>query len=187
MVDGGVTRTGVVIVGAGFGGLGIGIRLKRLGLNDFVILERSNSVGGVWSQNRYPGAACDVPAHLYSFSFAPRDDWPRKYASQGEVLDYLTSCARRHDLEPHIRFGAEVIDARWDETSARWIVRTRDDQHFESQSLISATGQLSRPFYPQLAGLADFSGLVSHSADWRPDYDLRGMRVAVVGTGASAI
>jgi cation diffusion facilitator CzcD-associated flavoprotein CzcO len=187
VMAGGATRTPIVIIGAGFGGLGLAIRLKQCGLNDFVILERSDSVGGVWSKNCYPGAACDVPAHLYSFSFEPRADWPEKYASQAEILNYLNSCAQKYELEQHIRFGAEVIDARWDETSSRWIVRTRDDQVFESQSLISATGQLSRPFYPQLPGLMDFSGLVFHSAEWQPEFDLRGMRVAVVGTGASAI
>jgi cation diffusion facilitator CzcD-associated flavoprotein CzcO len=111
----------IVIIG---GGIGLGIRLKQAGLTDFVILERSDSVGGVWRANSYPGAACDVPSHLYSFSFEPKADWPGKYAGQSDILAYLEHCARKHGLTPHIRFGAEVTEARWDEGSALWILRT---------------------------------------------------------------
>ena len=150
----GPTRTRIVIIGAGFGGIGLGIRLRQAGLTDFVILEKSDSVGGVWRANTYPGAACDVPSHLYSFSFAPKADWPDKYANQAGILSYLVDCARRHGLEPHIRLNAEVTDARWDDAAARWIVRTRDAV-FEAQSLVSATGQLSRPFRPHLAGMRE--------------------------------
>jgi cation diffusion facilitator CzcD-associated flavoprotein CzcO len=179
-------ETRIVIVGAGFGGIGLGVNLKKRGFNDFVILEKSDSVGGVWQQNRYPGAACDVPAHLYSFSFELRADWPQKYASQAELLNYLIHCARKYRLDPHIRFGAEVTDARWDEARHRWIVRTAAGQVFEAQSLVTATGQLSRPYRPRLPGAAGFGGPIFHSAQWQ-DCDLRGKRVAVVGTGASAI
>jgi cation diffusion facilitator CzcD-associated flavoprotein CzcO len=182
----GPTRTRIVIIGAGFGGIGLGIRLKQAGLNDFVILEKSDSVGGVWRQNNYPGAACDVPSHLYSFSFAPKADWPDKYACQADILDYLKACARAHGLESHLRFGAEVTEARWDEASALWIIGTRNGV-FEAQSLVSATGQLSRPFRPHLPGIESFSGPAFHSAEWRRDYDLTAKRVAVIGTGASAI
>jgi cation diffusion facilitator CzcD-associated flavoprotein CzcO len=182
----GPTRTRVVIIGAGFGGIGLGIKLKQAGLSDFVILEKSDCVGGVWRQNNYPGAACDVPSHLYSFSFAPRADWPDRYASQADILDYLKTCARRHGLEPHIRLRAEVTEARWDGVAARWIVRA-GDAVFETQSLISATGQLSRPLRPHLPGIENFSGPAFHSAEWRHDYALAGKRVAVIGTGASAI
>jgi cation diffusion facilitator CzcD-associated flavoprotein CzcO len=187
MADGSLTRTRIVIIGAGFGGIGLGIKLKHSGLHDFVILEKSDSVGGVWRANRYPGAACDIPSHLYSFSFEPRADWPDRYAKQSDILDYLIRCARKYGLEPHIRFGAEVIEARWEEASNHWIVKTSDGQVFEAQSLITATGQLSRPLRPQLPGLARFAGVVFHSAEWRQDYDLAGKRVAVFGTGASAI
>jgi cation diffusion facilitator CzcD-associated flavoprotein CzcO len=180
-------RTRIVVIGAGFGGIGLGIKLKAAGLDDFVILEKSDSVGGVWRENRYPGAACDVPSHLYSFSFEPRADWPRKYAGQADILDYLVHCARKYGLAPHIRFGAEVTEARWDETSNHWIVRSRDGSVFETQSLVTATGQLSKPVIPPLAGLTDFAGPTFHSAQWRPDVDLAGKRVAVIGTGASAI
>lgn len=187
MGDEGLTRTRVVIVGAGFGGIGLGIKLKDAGLTDFVILEKSDCVGGVWRENHYPGAACDVPSHLYSFSFAPRADWPDKYANQADILDYLKQCARTHGLEPHIRYSAEVAEARWDEAKSKWIVRTRDGQVFEAQSLVTATGQLSRPSIPKLPGLARFAGAAFHSAQWPHDCDLAGKRVAVVGTGASAI
>jgi cation diffusion facilitator CzcD-associated flavoprotein CzcO len=187
MVGDRATRTRIVIVGAGFGGIGLGVKLKEIGLNDFVVLEKSASVGGVWCRNGYPGSACDVPAHLYSFSFEPRADWPQKYASQAEILDYLIHCVRKYGLEPHIRFGAEVTNARWDQPSSRWVVRTADDRIFEAQSLIAATGQLSRPRCPQVPGLTVFSGPAFHSADWRHDYDFRGRSVAVVGSGASAI
>jgi cation diffusion facilitator CzcD-associated flavoprotein CzcO len=180
-------RTRVVVIGAGFGGLGLGIRLKAAGLDDFVILEKSDSVGGVWRDNRYPGAACDVPSHLYSFSFEPRADWPRKYADQADILDYLVHCARKYGLEPKIRFGAEVTEARWDEASSHWIVRTRAGAVFEAQALVTATGQLGKPVIPQLPGLTDFAGPAFHSAQWRSDVDLSGKRVAVIGTGASAI
>src|SRR5438132_45243 len=180
-------RTRVVVIGAGFGGIGLGIKLKAAGLDDFVILEKSDSVGGVWRENRYPGAACDVPSHLYSFSFEPRADWPRRYADQADILDYLVHCARKYGLEPHIRFGAEVGEARWDETSGHWIVRTRGGAVFEAQSLVTATGQLGKPVIPALPGLADFAGPAVHSAQWRSDIELAGKRVAVIGTGASAI
>jgi cation diffusion facilitator CzcD-associated flavoprotein CzcO len=178
-------QTRIVIVGAGFGGIGMGASLKRRGCDDFVILEKSDSVGGVWHKNRYPGAACDVPAHLYSFSFELRPDWPQRYASQAEILDYLNHCARKYGLAPHIRFGTEVTDARWDETHNRWVVRTADDQLFHAQALVTATGQLSRPSHPRLPCATRFSGPIFHSAEWR-DCDLHGKIVAVVGTGASA-
>jgi cation diffusion facilitator CzcD-associated flavoprotein CzcO len=180
-------RTRVVIVGAGFGGLGLAIKLKTSGADDFVILEKSASVGGVWNHNRYPGAACDVPSHLYSFSFEPRADWPQKFASQLEILKYLRQCVDKYALAPHIHFGAEVSEARWNGDTARWTVTTADGRIFETQALVTATGQLSRPFVPQLPGLKDFSGAAFHSADWPDRLDLSGKTVAVVGTGASAI
>ncbi len=179
-------ETRIVVVGAGFAGIGLGVNLKKRGCDDFIILEKSDSVGGVWHQNRYPGAACDVPAHLYSFSFELRADWPQKYASQAEILNYLAHCARKYGVEPHLRLRAEVTGARWDEASNHWVVRTADGQVFHAQALVTATGQLSRPSRPQLPGTASFSGPIFHSAQWQ-EHDLRGKSVAVVGTGASAI
>ena len=181
------TRIRVVVIGAGFGGIGLGIKLKLAGRHDFLILEKSDCVGGVWRENRYPGAACDVPSHLYSFSFEPRADWPDKFGKQADILDYLTHCARKHSLEPHIRFGAEVSEARWDEASCHWIVQTSGGEVYEAQALITATGQLNRPYIPSLSGLQNFAGAAFHSAEWRQDYDFSGQRVAVIGTGASAI
>jgi cation diffusion facilitator CzcD-associated flavoprotein CzcO len=165
----------------------LAIELKTSGADDFVILEKSVSVGGVWSSNRYPGAACDVPSHLYSFSFEPRADWPRKFASQTEILKYLRHCVQKYGLAPHILFRTEVGDACWNEERAHWTVRTADGRLFETQALVTATGQLSRPVVPQLPGLGDFSGAAFHSADWPDGCDLSGKNVAVVGTGASAI
>ncbi len=185
--DRGPVRAQVVIVGAGFAGIGLGIKLKESGLHDFIILEKSDHIGGVWQQNHYPGAECDVPSHLYSFSFELHPDWPRKYASQADILDYLVHCVRKYGLEPHIRRAAEVTEARWDEPAGLWVVQTNDGRVFQARALVTATGQLSRPLRPQLPGLARFSGMVFHSAEWRDDYDLRDKRVAVIGTGASAI
>jgi cation diffusion facilitator CzcD-associated flavoprotein CzcO len=187
MRDGHSTRARVVIVGAGFGGVGLGIKLKKSGLDDFIILEKSDSVGGVWHDNRYPGAACDVPSRLYSFSFEPWFDWPDRFASQSDILDYLRNCARKYDLESHIRFGAQVIEARWDDSSKRWFVQTSNGDIFSAQSLVSATGQLSRPFVPKLPGIESFVGAAFHSARWRPEYDLADKRIGVIGTGASSI
>jgi len=184
---GGPTQAGVVIIGAGFGGIGLAIKLKTSGFSDFVILEKSASIGGVWNYNRYPGAACDVPSHLYSFSFEPRADWPERYASQAEILKYLKHCVRKYGLEPHVILGAEVTEASWNEEAACWTIRTADGRVLASQALVTATGQLSRPFIPQLQGLKDFSGTAFHSARWPDKCDLAGKRVAVVGTGASAI
>lgn len=181
------TRTRLLIIGAGFGGIGLGIKLRAAALSDFIILEKSDRVGGVWRQNSYPGAACDVPSLLYSFSFAPRADWPDRYARQADILAYLEQCARDHGLMPHIRFGAEVAAAEWDEERRLWVVRTRDGTTFEAQALVTAAGQLDRPFVPRLPGLEQFAGPVFHSARWRHDVDLAGKHVAVIGTGASAI
>ena len=186
-VETGLTQTRVIIVGAGFAGLGLGIKLKESGLHDFVILEKSDSVGGVWRANRYPGAACDIPSHLYSYSFEQSADWPDRYARQPDILDYLRQCAWKHGLESHIRLGVAVTDARWDEQSHYWLVQTSNGLVFKAQSLVAAAGQLSRPFTPQLPGLATFRGTSFHSAEWKQGYDLSGKRVAVVGAGASAI
>jgi cation diffusion facilitator CzcD-associated flavoprotein CzcO len=181
------TRTNAIIIGAGFGGIGLGIKLRSAGFTDFVILEKSDRVGGVWRENSYPGAACDIPSHLYSFSFAPRADWPDRYAKQADILAYLDDCARTHGLLPHIRFGSEVSEARWDDARSLWVVETGGGAVYEAQALVSAAGQLNRPARPHLPGIDSFAGPVFHSAEWRHDVDLTAKRVAVIGTGASAI
>lgn len=176
-----------IIIGSGFGGLGMAIALKQSGVTDFVVLERAMDVGGVWRDNRYPGAACDVPSHLYSFSFEPNPDWSHRFARQGEILAYLKHCADKYDLRRHLRLGAEVREARFDEVRQRWVVTLTDGTRLDSELLISATGQLSLPSVPELPGQADFQGQVFHSARWDHDLALEGKRVAVIGTGASAI
>ncbi|WP_407733358.1 flavin-containing monooxygenase [Pseudomonas citronellolis] len=177
----------VLIIGAGFGGLGLAVRLQQAGIHDYLILEKAADVGGVWRENGYPGAACDVPSHLYSFSFEPKADWSRKFAPQGEILDYLRHCADKYGLRERIRFGCEAVDASFDEAAGEWQVRCADGQVLRARALVCATGQLSRPLYPRIAGLDGFKGVAFHSARWDHRADLRGKRVAVIGTGASAI
>lgn len=176
----------VIIIGSGFGGLGLAIKLKERGIDNFVILERAANVGGTWRDNSYPGAACDVQSHLYSYSFAPNPDWPRKYSGQAEILAYINDIAERYDLKKHIRFNAEVIEARYDVNTCQWAVATKAGD-FSSQALVSATGTLSLPLVPNIPGLDEFEGEQFHSATWNHDYDLTGKQVAVIGTGASAI
>ncbi len=174
------------IIGAGFGGLGVAIRLLESGRTSFVVLERAATVGGTWRDNTYPGCACDVPSHLYSFSFAPNPGWSRSFSRQPEILSYLERVTDTRGVRGHIRFGTEVTGARWDAARARWQIQTsRGD--LTADVLISAAGPLSEPALPDLPGLASFPGEVFHSARWNHGYDLAGQRVAVVGTGASAI
>lgn len=177
----------VLIIGAGFGGLGLAIRLQQCGIEDFLILEKADDLGGNWRDNTYPGAACDVPSHLYSFSFEPKLDWSRKFAPQAEIHAYQQQCAERHGLRRRIRFATEVASASFDEVAALWRVETTTGEHFSAQALVSACGQLNRPAVPRLPGIENFTGEVFHSARWNHDYDLAGKRVAVIGTGASAI
>ena len=174
----------VLIVGAGFSGLGMAIKLQQEGRTDFVVLERSDDVGGAWWANTYPGCRCDVPSHLYSFSFAPNPTWSRTYSPQAEILAYLKSCADRFGVREKVRFGCDVTSAVWDD--GRWKVETSQGP-MEARVLILAAGPLSAPSVPSLPGLEDFSGTTMHSAEWNHDHDLAGERVAVVGTGASAI
>ena len=175
-----------VIVGAGIAGLGLGIRLARRGTASFVILERADEVGGTWRDNIYPGVACDIPSHLYSYSFRPKPDWSRFFAPGREIQDYLVESARAEGLLPHLRFGAAVLGSRWDEPAGRWIVRTPAG-YYRSRVLVMAAGRLSEPRIPEVRGLDGFLGQVIHSARWSSDLDLRGQRVGIVGTGASAV
>ncbi len=176
----------VAIVGSGFAGIGTGIRLKQDGIDDFVILERADDLGGTWRDNSYPGCACDVPSHLYSFSFAPNPRWTSTFSSQPEIWAYLQRCADRYGTRPHIRFGEEVLEAAWDEEARRWRVATLSGE-LTADVLVSGAGALSEPALPKLRGLDTFAGTAFHSARWNHDHDLTGRDVAVVGTGASAI
>jgi cation diffusion facilitator CzcD-associated flavoprotein CzcO len=181
------TKPSVAVVGAGFGGVGMGTRLKRAGFDDFQIFERGESVGGVWRANTYPGAACDVPSHLYSFSFARGDRWSRRYAPQAEILAYLERCVAREGLAPHLRFGTDATQASFDRDRGVWTVALDSGETYEANVLVTACGQLAVPDIPPLPGLEDFSGRAFHSAEWDHGHDLRGRKVAVIGTGASAI
>ncbi len=176
----------VVVVGAGFGGLGTAIRLLQEGRQDFVVLERAHDVGGVWRDNSYPGCACDVESVLYCFSFAPNPAWTRTFSPQGEILAYLRACAERFGVLPYIRFGNEVRDATWDDSSRRWRLSTSHGL-LSADVLVSGVGALSEPAMPELPGLATFEGRAFHSARWDHAYPLDRKRVAVIGTGASAI
>ncbi|MEU9198033.1 flavin-containing monooxygenase [Streptomyces hundungensis] len=177
----------VAVIGSGFGGLGAAVRLRREGITDFVVLERAGSVGGTWRDNSYPGCACDVPSHLYSFSFAPNPDWPRTFSGQEHIRAYLDHVADTFRLRPHIRLDHEVTMMRWDAERLRWKIEVANGTTLTADVVVSATGPLSDPKMPEIPGLDTFPGKVFHSARWDHDYDLRGKRVAMVGTGASAI
>jgi cation diffusion facilitator CzcD-associated flavoprotein CzcO len=182
----GAPQVRVAIVGTGFSGLGMAIRLKRAGIEDFVLLERADDVGGTWRDNTYPGCQCDVPSHLYSYSFALNPNWSRTYSREPELWAYLRKCADRFELIPHIRFGHDVLGAAWDEGARRWRIETSRGQ-IAAQILIGGNGPLTEPSLPDIPGLERFAGTLFHSARWNHDHDLRGERVAVIGTGASAI
>jgi len=178
----------IAIVGTGFAGLGMAIRLKQAGIEDFVILEKADDVGGTWRDNHYPGCACDVQSHLYSFSFAPNPEWSRMFSPQPEIWSYLRKCTDQYGLRPFIRFNSEVQAAKWDEQAGVWRVQLSGGRELVANVLISGMGGLSRPAYPiGVKGLESFRGKTFHSQDWDHDYDLKGKRVAVIGTGASAI
>ena len=184
--DRGAEHVRIAIVGSGFSGIGMAIRLKEAGIEDFVVLERADDVGGTWEANTYPGCQCDVPSHLYSFSFEPNPSWTRTYSRQPEIWAYLRRCTERYDLQGHLRFGHELTGATWDEAQGRWLVETTGGD-FSVALLIDATGPLSHPAVPAIRGLRRFEGKLFHSAEWDHDHDLTGERVAVIGTGASAI
>jgi cation diffusion facilitator CzcD-associated flavoprotein CzcO len=176
----------IAVVGGGFGGVGAAVMLRRAGFDDVTVFERGARVGGVWHHNTYPGAVCDVPSHLYEFSFAPNPSWSRRYAPQAEIQAYLESVARHHGVHERVRTGTEVTDARWDDERGTWRLETSAGSH-EADVLIAACGQLSVPTVPPIPGLQSFAGPAFHTAQWRHDVELAGRRVAVVGTGCSAI
>lgn len=186
-----LTRRGtsprVVIIGAGFGGLGAAVALRRKGIDDLVIIERSDGVGGTWRQNTYPGAACDIQSHLYSFSFAPNRRWTRTYAYQPEILSYLEAVADRFDLRRHLMLGTSVRTLVWNETEKRWDIELADGRALGADVVVSAVGLFGAPRYPDIEGIAKFSGDLMHTSQWDSGIDLTGKRVAVVGTGASGV
>jgi cation diffusion facilitator CzcD-associated flavoprotein CzcO len=176
----------VAILGAGFGGLGMAIRLKQTGVEDFVVFERDPEVGGTWWSNTYPGCQCDIPSHLYSYSFAQNPEWTRTYPLQPEIREYLRDCTDRYGIRPHLRLSCAIERADWDDEAGVWRLETSDGA-FSAQVLIAAPGPLSEPRMPEFPGLEDFEGVSFHTARWKHDHDLTGGNVVVVGTGASAI
>jgi cation diffusion facilitator CzcD-associated flavoprotein CzcO len=176
----------VLVVGAGFSGLGAAIRLKQAGIHDFVVLERADDLGGTWRDNDYPGCCCDIPSHVYSYSFELNPEWTRGFASHAEIKDYMDRTAQKYGALPHIRYGHEVLELRWDAGAQRWEVDSTGGR-FTAQFVIVASGPLSDPIVPLIPGLSEFEGKTFHSAHWDHDHVLAGERVAVIGTGASAI
>lgn len=183
----GTTHHEIVIVGSGFSGIGMGVALRKAGRHDFIILEKAADVGGTWRENHYPGAACDVPSNMYSYSFEPNPGWSRSYSPQAEILDYIRHCATKYGVMPHLRFHQELLEARWHADEGLWHLVTAGGERYTCRFMLSAIGGLSRPALPRVKGLGNFKGPMFHSADWNHDVDLAGKRVAVIGTGASAI
>jgi cation diffusion facilitator CzcD-associated flavoprotein CzcO len=186
MTDARGDHVDVAIVGTGFAGLGTGIRLREAGFTDFALLERASDVGGTWRENGYPGCRCDIPSHLYSFSFAPNPDWSHTYSPRAEIRAYLRRCAERFGMLAHIRFGHDVRRAAWDAAAGQWRIDTAAGP-LTARVLVAGQGGLSEPLVPAVPGREQFGGTSFHSAQWPDDVSLAGRRVAVIGTGASAI
>jgi cation diffusion facilitator CzcD-associated flavoprotein CzcO len=176
----------IAIVGAGFGGVGLGVRLQQAGFRDFAIFDRDEGAGGTWRANTYPGLACDIPSHLYSFSFAPNPGWSHRYSPRDEILAYLDGLVDEHGLRDRLRSRTEVEEARFDGNTRRWRIHTSRGE-VDARVLVTACGQLSNPYIPQFQGLDDFQGRHWHSARWDHDFDPRGKRIGVIGTGATSI
>ncbi len=177
----------IAIIGGGFAGLAMGYYLKQAGIESFTIFEKAQDVGGVWRENTYPGAACDVPSHLYSFSFERHYPWSCRYGKQSEILDYARHVAKKYELRSHFRFGKEVSGAEYDAQRGLWQLRFTDGETVEANILVSGVGQLHRPAYPDIPGLQHFTGTAFHSARWDHSYDFSNKTVAVIGSGASAV
>ncbi|MCH4247426.1 MAG: NAD(P)/FAD-dependent oxidoreductase [Acinetobacter populi] len=180
-------QTGIAIIGSGFGGLAMAIRLLQTGYTDFMILEKSNEVGGTWRENKYPGAACDVQSHMYSFSFAPKTDWSKRYANCHEIHDYILDTTEKFGLRPYCHFNQEVIGAYYQEHNAQWRLEIKDQSPILAQFVVLASGPLHVPQIPKINGIEKFKGKVFHSAQWDHTYDLKNKTVASIGTGGSAI
>jgi len=177
----------IAIIGAGFAGIGMAIQLKKGGIGSFTMFERAGEIGGTWRDNTYPGAACDVPSHVYSFSFEQNPRWSRAYAESGEIQSYLLGVVDKWWLRSHIRFNTEIVGARFDEERGVWTLTTNHGEEFTARVIVSGVGGLVDPALPDIKGLDSFTGKLFHTARWNHQYDLRGKRVAVIGTGASAV
>lgn len=177
----------IIVVGAGLAGICAAIRLQMAGFHDIRVIEKANSIGGTWRDNIYPGAACDIPSHLYSYSFAPKDDWTQTYATQPEIQAYLEGCIDKFEIRRLIRLNTEVVSTHYDAAEKRWAVELRDGETLSANFLIMACGQLHRPHMPEIAGVSDFVGATMHSAAWKPDVSIEGRKVALIGNAASGI
>ncbi|MGA3189788.1 MAG: NAD(P)/FAD-dependent oxidoreductase [Bryobacteraceae bacterium] len=176
-----------LIVGAGFSGLGMAIKLRQAGMNSFLIIEKSEGIGGTWWENRYPGCACDIPSHLYSFSFDLNPQWSRMFAGSKEIQEYLEQCAQRYGIREKIRFKTRLQEAVWDEEGGLWHATTADGTKIDARVIVSGMGALHVPHYPEIKNIDRFEGPAFHSATWDSTVDLKGKNIAVIGTGASAI
>ena len=176
-----------VIIGAGFAGMCMAIKLKQAGFHNFVILERNKQLGGTWYDNHYPGAACDVQSHLYSFSFEPNANWSRMFGPQQEILQYMEHCATKYELRQHFQFNTTVTSATFNDTTNTWTVTDAQGNNYTAKAVIGCSGGLSQPAMPDIKGMDTFTGKTFHSAQWDNSYNLKGKRVAIIGTGASAI
>ena len=182
-----IQKTKVAIIGAGFGGLAMAIRLLQNNIHDFVILEKTKDVGGTWRENQYPGAACDVQSHMYSFSFAPKTNWSKRYAEAGEIFSYIQDITEQFQLREYCQFEHEVTRAEYDEGRCIWTLSFKEHDPLEAQFVIFASGPLHVPQIPHIKGIEKFQGKVFHSSEWDHHYDLIGKNVASIGTGGSAI
>ena len=177
----------IAIIGAGFAGIGTAIQLRKAGIYSFTIFERAHEIGGTWRDNTYPGAACDVPSHVYSFSFELNPSWSRVFSESGEIQGYLLDVVEKWNLRPNLRLGTSIVEARFDEAAGTWTLTTDADETFTARVVISGVGGLVDPAFPDIKGLQSFSGELFHTARWNHDFDVTGKRVAVIGTGASAV
>ncbi|MEV4086107.1 NAD(P)/FAD-dependent oxidoreductase [Nonomuraea fuscirosea] len=178
---------GLVIVGSGFAGICMAVKLKEAGYHDFVILEKAGELGGTWRDNTYPGCACDVPSHMYSYSYELNPDWSRMFAPREEIQDYLRACAAKYGITPHLRYGKDVVALEYDDGRRDWTVTTQDGEVLRTNAVVSGIGALHIPKFPEIVGRESFAGPAFHSAEWDHSADLTGKRVAVIGTGASAV
>lgn len=176
-----------IIIGAGFAGIGAAIQLKKQGMDNFLVLERKNEVGGTWRDNTYPGCACDIPSFLYSYSFELNPDWSKFFSPHNEILSYLKSCVVKYQIEKHISYNSAVVAVRFNPTHAEWQVKTKDGKSLQAACLISCSGPLNEPVYPDIKNRETFKGIQFHSMQWQHELDLTNKRIAVIGTGASAI
>lgn len=181
------TQTSIAIIGSGFSGICMGIQLKKAGITDFLIFERASEIGGTWRDNTYPGVACDVSSHMYSFSFEPNPNWSRMFSPQTEILQYLKDCVKKYEITSFIKYNTNITGAEFDEKNSQWNIHTQSGETIIANTLVNGMGPLNRAVIPHIKGIDTFTGKAFHSSEWNHSFDLTGKRVAVIGTGASAI